>query len=80
MENPEEILQILERFAKLKQKDIPKELNEYLGFVAKTGDTVYRWEMIKYLFREKLMQVIKDFHDTSITGKIIFFFFKNKLS
>lgn len=65
MENAEEVFQILERFSKLKQKDIPKELDEYLCFVAKTGDTVYRWPMIKHLFREKLMQVIKDFYEST---------------
>lgn len=65
MENSEEVLQILERFTKLKQKDIPKELEDYLCFVAKTGDTVYRWANVKYLFREKLMNVIKDFHDST---------------
>lgn len=71
MENSEEVLQILERFTKLKPKDIPKELDDYLGYVAKTGDTVYRWSHVKYLFREKLIRVIKDFHETtpSIEGK-----------
>ncbi|XP_055388975.1 serine/threonine-protein phosphatase 4 regulatory subunit 2 [Condylostylus longicornis] len=65
MENAEEVLQILERFTKLKQKDIPKELDEYLAYVAKTGDTVFTWANIKYLFREKLIHVIKDFHDST---------------
>lgn len=65
MENSEEVLQILERFTKLKPKDIPKELDDYLGYVAKTGDTVYRWSHVKYLFREKLIRVIKDFHETT---------------
>uniref|UniRef100_U5EPQ0 Putative serine/threonine-protein phosphatase 4 regulatory subunit 2 n=1 Tax=Corethrella appendiculata TaxID=1370023 RepID=U5EPQ0_9DIPT len=65
MDNPEEILQSLERFTKLKQKDIPRELDEYLAFVARTGDTVYRWSIIKQLFREKLMNVITDFHDST---------------
>lgn len=71
MENAEEVLQVLERFTKLKQKEIPKELDDYLLFVAKTGDTVYRWPMIKQLFHEKLVSVITDFHDTtpSIAGK-----------
>lgn len=65
MENVEEVLQILERFARLKQKDIPKELDDYLLFVAKTGDTIYHWPLIKYLFREKLVQVIQDFRDST---------------
>lgn len=65
MENPEEVLQLLERFTKLKQKEIPRELEDYLCFVARTGDTVYRWPIIKHLFREKLIHVIKDFHDNT---------------
>lgn len=71
LENAEEVLQVLERFTKQKSKDIPPELEEYLSYVAKTGDTVYRWHDIQYLFREKLVAVIKEFHDTtaSIEGK-----------
>uniref|UniRef100_A0A6B2EGN3 Putative serine/threonine-protein phosphatase 4 regulatory subunit 2 isoform x1 n=1 Tax=Phlebotomus kandelakii TaxID=1109342 RepID=A0A6B2EGN3_9DIPT len=65
MENPEEVLQMLERFTKLKPKEIPQELEEYIRHVAKTGDTVYRWPNIKYLFREKLINVIKQFHDST---------------
>ncbi|XP_055633235.1 serine/threonine-protein phosphatase 4 regulatory subunit 2 [Toxorhynchites rutilus septentrionalis] len=65
MENPEEVLQLLERFTKLKQKEIPRELEDYLGFVARTGDTVYRWAIVKHLFREKLVHVITDFHDNT---------------
>lgn len=72
LENAEEVLQILERFTKQKSKDIPPELDEYLNYVAKTGDTVYRWPTVQYLFHEKLSRVIKEFHDTtaSIEGMI----------
>lgn len=63
MENAEEILQVLERFTKLKQKEIPRELEDYLCFVAKTGDTIFRWTNIKALYREKLIGVIKQFHE-----------------
>lgn len=56
---------ILDRFSKTKQKEIPKELDEYLAFVAQTGDTVYQWQLLKHLFREKLMQVIKDFYEST---------------
>ncbi|XP_058448260.1 serine/threonine-protein phosphatase 4 regulatory subunit 2-like [Malaya genurostris] len=62
MENPEEVLQLLERFTKLKQKEIPRELDDYLGFVARTGDTVYRWAVVKQLIRTKLIYVITDFY------------------
>lgn len=65
LENADEILQILDRFTKQKSKDIPPELEEYINYVAKTGDTVYRWPTVQYLFREKLRNVIKDFHDTT---------------
>ncbi|XP_033168423.1 serine/threonine-protein phosphatase 4 regulatory subunit 2 [Drosophila mauritiana] len=65
MENSEEIMQILERFTDLKQKEIPKELEEYLQYVAKTGDTIFKWSSLKYLFREKLLSVIKHFNEDS---------------
>ncbi|XP_017074546.1 serine/threonine-protein phosphatase 4 regulatory subunit 2 [Drosophila eugracilis] len=65
MENSDEILQILERFTRLKQKEIPKELEDYLQYVAKTGDTIFKWSSLKYLFREKLLSVIKHFNEDS---------------
>ncbi|KAH8287691.1 hypothetical protein KR054_011726 [Drosophila jambulina] len=65
MENSDEILQILERFTRLKQKEIPKELEDYLQYVAKTGETIFKWSSIKYLFREKLLSVIKHFNEDS---------------
>lgn len=64
MENPEEILHSLEEFSKLRPKDIPRELEEYLCFVAKTGDPVYQWSAIKSLFREKLINVITEFYES----------------
>lgn len=64
MENPEEILHSLEEFSKLRPKDIPRELEEYLCFVAKTGDPVYQWSSIKSLFREKLISVITEFYES----------------
>lgn len=72
MENSEEILQILERFTQLKQKEIPQELEEYLQYVAKTGDTIFKWSSLKYLFREKLLNVIKHFNEDTqrLEGKL----------
>lgn len=64
MENPEEILHSLEEFSKLRPKDIPRELEDYLCFVAKTGDPVYQWSSIKSLFREKLVNVITEFYES----------------
>ncbi|XP_062563167.1 serine/threonine-protein phosphatase 4 regulatory subunit 2 [Armigeres subalbatus] len=65
MENRDEVLQLLERFTRLKQKEIPRELEDYLSFVARTGDTVYPWAAVKYFFRTKLSHVIMDFHDNT---------------
>lgn len=64
MENPEEILHSLEEFSKMKPKDIPRELEEYLCYVAKTGNPVYQWQTIKSLFREKLLNVITEFYES----------------
>lgn len=50
MDEPELVMQILERFSKLKQtdRDIPRELEEYITFVARTGDSVYHWYVKSY--------------------------------
>lgn len=64
MENPEEILHSLEQFSKYRPKDIPRELEEYLCFVAKTGDPVYQWSVIKHLLREKLINVVTEFYES----------------
>lgn len=64
MENPEEVLQALDEFQKLRPAEIPKELEEYLSWVAKTGDPVYQWPLIKALFREKLLRVMTDFYES----------------
>lgn len=65
MENTEEIFHFLEEFSKRKPKTIPQELNEYLAYVARTGDPVYQWSLVKSLFKEKLLNVITDFYETS---------------
>ncbi|CAG9100983.1 unnamed protein product [Plutella xylostella] len=65
MENAEEILHFLEEFSKRKPKSIPQELNEYLAYVARTGDPVYQWSLVKSLFKEKLLNVITDFYETT---------------
>lgn len=67
MENAEEIMHSLEEFSKLKPKDIPRELEDYLGYVAKTGDPVFKWSIIKCLFREKLLNVITDFYESTLS-------------
>lgn len=65
MENAEEVLHFLEEFSKRKPKTIPQELNEYLAYVARTGDPVYQWSVVKCLFKEKLLNVITDFYETT---------------
>lgn len=65
MENAEEVYHYLEEFSKRKPKTIPQELNEYLAYVARTGDPVYQWSLVKSLFKEKLLNVITDFYETS---------------
>lgn len=67
MDNAEEFMHSLEEFSKLKPKDIPRELEDYLGYVAKTGDPVFKWSIIKCLFREKLLNVITDFYESTLT-------------
>lgn len=67
MENPEEVLQALDEFQKMRPSEIPKELEDYLCFVAKTGDPVYQWSLIKALFREKLMRVMTEFYESCPT-------------
>ncbi|XP_034952520.1 serine/threonine-protein phosphatase 4 regulatory subunit 2 [Chelonus insularis] len=63
MDNPEEVLQALDEFSKMRPSEIPRELEDYLCFVAKTGDPVYQWSLIKPLFREKLVKVMTDFYE-----------------
>lgn len=65
LENADEISSILDRFTKQKATEIPPELGKYINHVAKTGDTVYRWSAIQYLFREKIKTVIQEFQDTT---------------
>lgn len=65
MENADDIYGYLEEFSKRKPKSIPQELNEYLAYVARTGDPVYQWPLVKSLFKEKLLNVITDFYDTT---------------
>ena len=59
MENPE---QVLHEFQKMLQSEIPRELEDYLCWVAWTDDPVYQWSLVKALFREKLMRVMIEFY------------------
>ena len=46
---------------------IPPLLEEYISFVAKTGNTCFPWPKIKPLIKLKLEQVIAEFYSTSPT-------------
>ncbi|XP_077289325.1 uncharacterized protein LOC143913429 [Arctopsyche grandis] len=61
MENPEEVLSWLEEAARRRPATIPRELDEYLAWVARTGDSVYRWPLVRSLLKEKLIQVLHEF-------------------
>ncbi|XP_020296023.1 serine/threonine-protein phosphatase 4 regulatory subunit 2 [Pseudomyrmex gracilis] len=67
MDNLEEVLQALDEFQKMRPTVIPQELEDYLCWVAKTGDPVYQWSLIKTLFREKLTRVMTDFYENCPT-------------
>lgn len=63
MENAK-TLHVLGEFAKTKPKDIPKELDDYLRHVAASGDPVYQWSLVKFLFRQKLLNVVMEFYES----------------
>lgn len=63
MDNPEYTFQILEVFSKIKTKEIPRELEEYISYVARTGNPVFQWSLVKVLIKEKLMVVLDEFMD-----------------
>jgi PPP4R2 len=70
MDNPEEVMQILERFNVTRNPEITAQLEEYITFVARTGDSVYAWSLVRNLYREKLINVITDFYnETPTKGK-----------
>lgn len=65
MDNPEYTFQILEVFSKMKPKEIPRELEEYITYVARTGDPVFQWALVKVLIKEKLVAVLNDFKENN---------------
>lgn len=60
-------MQILERFNVSRNPEITAQLDEYVAFVARTGDSVYNWSLVKNLFREKLVTVITEFYNETPT-------------
>lgn len=49
MDNPEEVMQILERFNVSRKPEITSQLEEYITFVARTGDSVKKTININFL-------------------------------
>lgn len=65
MDNPEYTFQVLEVFSKIKPKEIPRELEEYISYVARTGDPVFQWSLVKVLIKEKLVAVLNEFKENN---------------
>ncbi|GAB6021196.1 Serine/threonine-protein phosphatase 4 regulatory subunit 2 [Chamberlinius hualienensis] len=59
----ETIFDELNNFEKKKPYDVPVILEEYLNFIAKTGDIVFPWQKLKPLFKCKLDRVIRKFKE-----------------
>lgn len=54
----------LNGFEKSPKPTIPKNLEDYLLFIAKTGNTVFPWPKIKPLMKMKLEVIITEFHES----------------
>ncbi|KAG8234452.1 hypothetical protein J437_LFUL014198 [Ladona fulva] len=80
MENYEELLIVLEEFERTKPKEIPKELEDFIGIVAKTGDPIYPWSKIKPVYRSKIMNVLTQFFEAGPTTDITQFSFDSMKS
>ena len=61
MDNCEGTHRILELFAKSTTEDIPLELEYYLELVAKTGESIFNWFLIKRLILVKFEQILNEF-------------------
>lgn len=64
IENAELVMQMLEMYQMYKQQ-VPVELEEYLRYVAKTGNTLFQWTLVKPFIREKILNVIAEFAEQS---------------
>lgn len=69
IENAELVMQMLEMYQMYKQQ-VPVELEEYLRYVAKTGNTLFQWTLVKPFIREKILNVIAEFADQSALSNI----------
>ena len=57
-------------YEKRKTEEIPKALEEYLNYLARTGDTLFVWSKIKWLVRHKLELVIGSFKEACPTENL----------
>lgn len=64
IENAELVMQMLEMYQMYKQQ-VPIELEEYLRYVAETGNTLFQWTLVKPFIREKILNVIAEFAEQS---------------
>lgn len=69
IENAELVMQMLEMYQMYKQQ-VPVELEEYLRYVAKTGNTLFQWTLVKPFIREKILNVIAEFAEQSSIADI----------
>lgn len=69
IENAELIMQMLEMYQMYKQQ-VPAELDEYLRYVAETGNTLFQWTLVKPFLREKILNVIAEFAEQSALADI----------
>ncbi|XP_077530147.1 serine/threonine-protein phosphatase 4 regulatory subunit 2-like [Haemaphysalis longicornis] len=66
----EAVLDGLTNFANRQPAQIPYLLEEYLAYVAKTGDTVFPWDKVRPLLRRKLELVMEEFRTVSTTDEV----------
>ncbi|XP_075526797.1 protein phosphatase 4 regulatory subunit 2-related protein [Dermacentor variabilis] len=66
----EALLDELTDFVSQKPAEIPSVLDEYLGHIAKTGDTLFPWHKLKPLLCRKLELVMNEFHKVSPTDDL----------
>lgn len=69
IENAELVMHMLEMYQMYKQQ-VPVELEEYLRYVAKTGNTLFQWTLVKPFIREKILNVIAEFIEQSTLADI----------
>jgi len=71
MENPENVLMELSLLEKNPQcTAISPCLDNYLAYVAKSGNALFAWAKVKPLFKRKLELIIQEFQETSPTDNL----------